>query len=327
MGGKTAMRPVILASFPLYFKRYVEVFGGGAAILLGKQPQKFEVYNDFNSDLVNLFRCIKDRPLSFFKTAGFFPLNSRQEFKALLDFLDRKEPDFRSMDREIHVAKAEFGVQDSEQLVNILTKKAELYDVERASAFYKIIRYSYGSGGKSFGGQPVNLMNTLENIYAVAKRLQTTVIENKDFENLIKVHDRQDTFFYLDPPYVETEGYYTAGFSKEDHMRLYNCLKEVKGKFLLSYNDCEFIKELYKDYTIVERTRLHSMAQRFHAGSQFRELLIANYDINERRKNIPLQLSLFGVDEIYERDYLQDYRQKRANNHTFFISQGLKDYR
>ena len=92
------MRPVILASFPLYFKRYVEVFGGGAAILLGKQPQKFEVYNDFNSDLVNLFRCIKDRPLSFFKTAGFFPLNSRQEFKALLDFLDQKEPDFKSMD-------------------------------------------------------------------------------------------------------------------------------------------------------------------------------------------------------------------------------------
>ena len=79
-------------------------------------------------------------------------------------------------------------------------------------------------------------------------------------------------------------------------------------------------------YTVVETSRLHSMAQRYNAGSQFGELLIANYDINERRKNEPVQLSLFG-DDAYERDYLQDYRYKRPNNHTFYISQGLKDYR
>lgn len=322
------MREVILQSVPLDCNRYVEVFGGGGTILLSKIPHKFEVYNDYNSDLVNMFLCIRDRPLSFFKNAGFFPLNSRQEFKVLQGFLNREEPDFYHINKEIQTAKAEFNEQDSEQLVNIFTKKADLYDVERAVAFYKVIRYSYGSTGKSFGGQPVNLANTIEDIYAISKRLRNVVIECKDFENLIGLHDKPGTFMYMDPPYVDTEVYYDTGFGKEDHIRLYHCIRDAKhAKILLSYNNCEFIKELYHNYTIVERTRLHTLAQRFSAGSQFGELLIANYDINERRKNEPVQLSLLGVDDTYERDYLQDYRQKRANNHTVFISHGLKDYR
>lgn len=56
---------------------------------------------------------------------------------------------------------------------------------------------------------------------------------------------------------------------------------------------------MYKDYVIVEKSRLNSLAQRYSAGSEFRELLIANFDINERRKNVPVQLSLFGVDDDY----------------------------
>ena len=116
-------------------------------------------------------------------------------------------------------------------------------------------------------------------------------------------------------------------FPKENHIRLFKTLSEIKGKFLLSYNDCEFIKELYKDYTIVERSRANSLAHRYNPGSEFRELLIANYDINERRKSKPVQLSLFGVDDLYEKDFLQDYRQKRANNHTAFISYAIRDYK
>lgn len=326
VGGKGALRDVILMSFPLIVDRYIEVFGGGATILLSKQPSKFEVYNDFNSDLVNMFRCIKEKPLSFFRYAGCFPLNSRLEFQMLLDFINCREPDFSNINKEIQVAQEQFNEEDSRELIEALSGKAKMYDVERAAAFYKLIRYSYGSAGKNFGGQPVNLARTLENIYAVANRLSNVVIENKDFESLIKQYDRPNSFFYLDPPYVETEGHYMVDFPREDHFRLYECLKNIKGKFLLSYNDCELIKELYKDYVIVERSRLNSLAQRYSAGSEFRELLIANFDINERRKNVPVQLSLFGVDDdYYERDYLQDYRSKRANNHTFYIPYALRD--
>ena len=97
---------------------------------------------------------------------------------------------------------------------------------------------------------------------------------------------------------------------------------------MLSYNDCEYIKEMYSDCYIVEVSRLNSLAQRYSAGSEFKELLIANYDINERRKTMPVQLSLFEGEEYYERDYLLDYRNKggiRRNNYSYYIPYSLKD--
>ena len=325
MGGKGALRLEILMSFPLVVERYIEVFGGGATILLSKRQSKFEVYNDFNSDLVNMFRCIKDKPISFLQEAGCFPLNGRQEFQMLVDFLNGKEPDFSVVKEETEIVKELFNEGDQIELINALQCRASMYDVKRAVTFYKMIRYSYGGSGKSFGGRPVNLARTLENIYAVAHRFSNVVVENKDFESLIKQYDRPNSFFYLDPPYVETEGYYKVDFPREDHVRLYNCISNMKGRFLLSYNDCEYIKDLYKDYRIVELSRINSLAQKYSAGSEFKELLIANFDINERRKNVPVQLNLFGVEDNYGKDFLQDYREKRSNNYTFYIPFGLRD--
>ena len=322
VGAKRVMRDIIIRSFPLFYRRYIEVFGGGASILFAKQRERFEVYNDFNSDLVNMFKCLKERPMALIKTLKFYNLHSRQEFSVLQDFLNMDAPSYPFMKEEIAIAEELFDEKDAEIIIKILSEKANLYDVERAATFYKMIRYSYGSAGKSFGGQPVNLLSALELLEAASFRLRETVIENKDFESLIKQYDRYESFFYLDPPYVETEGHYLVEFPKEDHVRLYNTLKEIKGKFLLSYNDCEFVKELYKDYTIVEHTRSNPLAHRYDSGSQFKELLIANYDINERRKNEPKQLSLFGDDD-YEFNYLQDYRYKRPNHTTVFIPRTL----
>ena len=39
--------------FPKEFGRYIEIFGGSGAVLLGKEPSKFEVYNDIEGELVN----------------------------------------------------------------------------------------------------------------------------------------------------------------------------------------------------------------------------------------------------------------------------------
>ena len=304
--------------------RYVEVFGGGGSILLAKEPDKFEVYNDLNSDLVNLFRCIRDMPLSFFRAVSYFPLISRQEFQMLQDFLQQKQFDSSRMIQEQEVAKELFtDEEDAKQICTILQGRAKLYDVERAAAFYKMIHYSYGSAGKSFGSQPVHLGNALFHIYAVADRLKHVVIENKDYEGIIQQYDRPNTAFYVDPPYYQSEGFYEIGFGKEDHLKLAELLHGIKGKFLLSYNDCGFVKEMYQDYCIVPLSRPHSLAQRYKAGSQFNELLISNFDINERKKSEPKQIGLFEAEIC--RNFLMDYRQRRQNNYTVMYESCLKD--
>ena len=84
-----------------------------------------------------------------------------------------------------------------------------------------------------------------------------------------------------------------CGFTWEDHLRLYHALAGMKGKFLLSYNDCPEIRELYKEYNFFDFKRVHSMAQKYEAGKEFPELLIANYDLFERERQQPHQLTLF----------------------------------
>lgn len=110
-------------------------------------------------------------------------------------------------------------------------------------------------------------------------------------------------FFYCDPPYHNTEGYYKnlgeKGFVEMDHLRLQDTLLKIKGKFMLSYNDDRFIRELYNEQGIyiVSTDRAHTMRNRTDPNSRFPELIITNYDPYERAQ----QLSLFSTEEEEER--------------------------
>lgn len=108
-----------------------------------------------------------------------------------------------------------------------------------------------------------------------ASNFRTTekvVIENKDFESLIRNYDRPNAFFYCDPPYFKTEHYYDAAFSEADHRRLKQCLSSIKGRFILSYNDSEFIRELYRDFEICSVERPNNLSRGI-----YKELIIKNY--------------------------------------------------
>ena len=125
------------------------------------------------------------------------------------------------------------------------------------------------------------------------------VIENQDFERLIRHYDRGDSLFYCDPPYHATEGYYQNigenGFTEKDHIRLRDRLLSMEGKFLLSYNDDAFVRDLYDapNIQIQSITRLNNIKQRYDPNCQFEEVFIANYDMDERGLYVPKQFNLF----------------------------------
>jgi len=87
---------------------------------------------------------------------------------------------------------------------------------------------------------------------------------------------------------------YDVKFVWDDHVRLRDTLAAIEGKFLLSYNDCPEIRALYKGFNFFDFKRSHSMAQRYEAGKEFPELLIGNYDLYERQRAKPAQLTLFS---------------------------------
>lgn len=264
VGGKKNLRDEILKRFPIFYERYIEVFGGAGWVLFHKPPGvDFEVYNDFNSNLVNLYRCVREKPYKL-KNRLKYVLNSREDFDIVASL--HKSGKFQ-----------------------------KFHDVDRAAKFYQLIRYSYASGLDSFGSQPHSMWADFPMIDLAAKRLQKVVIENKDFEKLIRQYDRPVSFFYCDPPYYATEDYYAdVGFTKEDHVRLRDTLLNIDGKFLVSYNDCPEIRTLWDKpgIRIESIERLNNLAQRYDGGCMYGELLISNYDTKERAKQVQ-QLSLF----------------------------------
>jgi len=271
VGGKKALREDVVRRFPLYYERFIEVFGGGGWVLFHKPPgNDFEVYNDFNSLLVNLYRCVREKPGELIEALRF-TLNAREDFDYVKAALARDSP---------------------------------VSDVQRAAWFYQVIRQSYASGLTSFASQPHDMWGNFPLIEQASRRLAKVVIENQDFERLIRHYDRPVSFFYCDPPYHATEGYYQNigedGFTEKDHIRLRDTLLSIDGKFLLSYNDDEFIRDLYSvpGIYIESVTRLNNIRQRYDPNCQFAEVLISNYDTSERERAMPAQITLFEGDYL-----------------------------
>ena len=157
------------------------------------------------------------------------------------------------------------------------------------------MRYSYAASLDSIACQPHSMWSDFPQIDMAARRLLKVVIENRDFEKLIRQYDRPVSFFYCDPPYFATENYYKdVGFTKADHIRLRDTLLQISGKFLVSYNDCPEIRDLWNrpGIAIEEISRLNNLVQRYEGGCMYNELLISNYDTSERAK-MTRQLSLF----------------------------------
>lgn len=270
VGGKKALRKILGSYLPADCERYVEVFGGAAWLLFSRPPGRFEVYNDFNGLLVNLFRCVREKPYELIEALRFH-LNAREEFARIL---------------RQHNQSAQLSITEC--------------DVQLAAEFYYLIRASYASSLTSFACQPHDFWRDFPLILAAHRRLARTVIECQDFEALLLHYDRPETVFYLDPPYYGTEDFYQnigkEGFGKKDHIRLRDTLLDIDGRFLLSYNEHPFVRELYEQpgITIKKVERMHNFRQRFEAGAVYGEYLIANYDLDAARNGSITQLDLFS---------------------------------
>lgn len=242
IGGKKSLRNKITEQFPdsKEYDRYIEVFGGAGWLLFSKDKHaKMEVFNDVNGELINLYRCVKYHCDALQKELEWM-LVSREQF------FDCKE--------------------------QINTRG--FTDIQRAARYFILIKNSFGTDLHSFALREKNLENSINYLSLIKERLKSTVIENKDFENLIKTYDREKALFYLDPPYFMTEKYYGDVFKEADHVRLKEALSDVKGKFVLSYNDCDFIKKLYAEYNIVEVDRQHNLKPN---SERYKELIIKNF--------------------------------------------------
>ena len=176
MGGKFHLKEKIYSILPNH-DVFVEVFGGGANVLLHKPPSKLEVYNDLNKDLANLFYVLSFHYNEFYEKAKFL-VYSKEIFNIIKN-----------------------------EILN--TKIESIPNIDRAVKLFYLYNTSFSGNTNSFSysikKRPAFLYNKIKKIETIHKRLKYVLIESLDFEEVIHKYDSENTLFFLDPPYFSTE--------------------------------------------------------------------------------------------------------------------------
>lgn len=222
---------------------YCEPFVGmGGVFFRRKRRPQVEVINDWSCDVVNLFRVLKHHQGTLVHELSL-QLYSREEFDRQL----RTNPD-------------------------------DLTDIQRAARFYFLQRAGFGgkpdsrtfptTTQKSKAIQPETMRRFFMRLH---DRLALVTIERLPYQEVIARYDRPHTFFYLDPPYYGCEDYYGKGlFERQDFHRMADQLAALKGRFLMSLNDRQEIREIFNRFKIEKVTTSYSLNSR----KQVTELLI-----------------------------------------------------
>lgn len=252
-GGKQNLVKLILSLIPEH-NLYCEPFVGGAAVFFAKEPSPVEVINDFDGKVVNFYKVCK---LQFSK----------------LQKLIQATPHSRRLRSE---AKT------------ILKDNKEKNVVKRAWAFWVQTNMSFSSrifGGYAYERKSNGVSRTIRNkkngfTKDICERLDLVDIECNDALKVIKSRDTEDTFFYIDPPYFNSDMGHYKGYTQMDFEELLQLLSTIKGKFLLSSYPSSILDTYKKKNQWSQRSVEKTIS--VTKGSRDKkkvEVLTANYDI------------------------------------------------
>lgn len=223
---------------------YVEPFVGmGGVFFRRRQRPRSEVVNDLSGDVATLFRVLQRHYVPFVDMLRH-QLTSRAEFERL-----------------------------------VKTDPETLTDLERAARFFYLQKTCFGGkvAGRNFGVSPseraaFDVTRIIPELAEYHERLAGVVIERLPFDQVIRRYDRPGTLFFLDPPYMGTEHYYEGGlFAGADFQRLADQLAGLKGRFILTINDCPQARQVFG------RFRVASKGLHYHVSGgakKVRELIV-----------------------------------------------------
>lgn len=194
---------------------YVEPFGGGASMLLAREPSAVEVYNDLNSGLVNFFRVLRNKKQfeAFHRLALLTPFSREEHDLFNSTWASTKDP-VEQAHRFFFVARTSFG-----------------------GIFGNTWGHTVASSSRSMAGSVAVYLGAIEKLPEVSERLLRVQVEHGNALDVIERYDTPETFFYLDPPYVLSTrkgGGYEHEMDDAQHRQLVELLLTVKGKVLLS---------------------------------------------------------------------------------------------
>jgi DNA adenine methylase len=249
LGGKSKLAEFIISKFPKEFDTYVEPFIGGGSVYFRKTLSNKNVINDIDEDIYDMYCDIRDvEDIKYFFDKSNTSLT---EFNKLRDMKRIDNKDGR-LYRNLYLSKVSFS------------------GMRRA--------YAYTDGLPDT--RKVNKLTYLKkHLKDYQYKLKKTDILNEDYKSVIAKYDGYETFFYLDPPYSKNEKgwrYNTPPLFKEE---LKEELKKIKGKFIMSYNYSEEIKDFFSDCFFIFEVQTVYCVNKNKNNLKTKELLISNFKI------------------------------------------------
>lgn len=215
-GGKSSprIRKFILENLPPH-THYVEPFGGGASILLGKSPCDVEVYNDVNRGLVNFFRVLSDqhRFAVFLTRIQALPFSRELWEEYLRTWPGIHEPVEQAV-RWYYVARSSFS-----------------------GAFGTAWGASTDSTSRGMASSVARWLESIQQLPDIHARMARVQIECCDWRIVLDRYRGPNWLAYCDPPYVlgaRRSGGYEHELRDSDHEALVQVLLRYDGAVVLS---------------------------------------------------------------------------------------------
>lgn len=225
-GAKNRLAPWIVSHIPQH-KVYCEPFLGSGAVFLNKEPAYNEILNDLDDDIYNFFKVVRENPEELCRLIEATPY-SRTEYTTV--YVESEE---------------------------------EALSIERARRFAVKCWQGFGCGNKYKNGYRRGIGDTSPNpakawaklpevIQFAAERLKNAQIEHVDALKLIKDMHGENTFIYIDPPYMKEtrkkKNQYNHEMTDEQHIKLLQIVKESSCKIMISAYENEIYNNTLVDW-------------------------------------------------------------------------------
>jgi DNA adenine methylase len=212
----------------------------------------------------------------------------------LYKFWEYAQKDLESVVNQVNTWKKEF-VNGKELHLFLRENMTDFNDIKKASAFFVFNRITF-SGTTEAGGfseqafQKRFTDTSIERLMLLSQVVKDTEITNLDFQNVIEKAGK-NVFIFLDPPYFSAtksalygkNGKLHKGF---DHERFAETMKNCEHKWLITYDNCEYIKSLFSFAHISEWNLMYGMRNQTESSNQLgKEIFISNFVTNKVQAN------------------------------------------
>jgi len=240
-GGKNRAIKSIISLIPDNEKKLCSPFLGGASIELACSTRMVVNGSDILEPLIDFWKSLLENKKELIeRVKSYFPLEKDEFYKLQKRFVQIKNP------------------------------------IERGAAFFVLNRSSFSGTTLSGGMSPGHPRFTISSIERLKHfKADNFFVENLDYKDAIEKNN--DAFLYLDPPYLNGQALYGVKGNTHkdfDHGELASIL-QTRGRWIMSYNDCEEIREIYKEYTIISIGWVYGMSKNKNSS----EILILSNDL------------------------------------------------